>query len=241
MELETLTVVIVLAAAVTGVTVAVSSTVAAGQQTETVLGDVLEGPAANQSTSDWALSGVETGLSYAEGERQRLQWWAFSLPGGVADALGVSSSSEPTASAKANALQETWNANNETLAEYASSRRDWTSNKTVALTVLVDGESTTRFVLANASNGSVSTRMVSSTNRTPTDDVELCGYAAKRAPSELESFVDEYAAPNESVTTSYLAELRGKYGQDVETSLYSSTGSCGSANVTTSKGVAYAG
>jgi hypothetical protein len=193
------------------------------------------------STSDWALSGVEAGFSYAEGERQRLQWWAFSVPSGLADVLGVSSSSEPTASEKATAVQEVWNANNETLASWANAREDWSSNRTVEVTLFVDGESSTRFVLANASNGSVTTRMVNATSRTPTDDVELCGYAAKRAPTELEAFVEEYAAPNESVTTSYLAELRGKYGQDVETSLYDSSGSCSGANATESLEVAHAG
>jgi hypothetical protein len=240
-ELETLTVAIVVAAAVTGVTVAVASTAAAGQQSETVLEGVLDGPDGNESAGDWALSGVSTGVAYAEGQRLRVQSWAFSLPSGVLEAIGLAEADEPTASAKVDAVQDVWNSNDETLASWASSRSSWTSNRTVEVTLFVDDSKATRFVLANASNGSVSTRMVASTNRTTTDDVALCGDAATNAPSELEAFVEEYAAPDESVTSSYLAELGGRYGPDVETSLYPSTGSCGSSNVTETEAIAYAG
>lgn len=239
MQLQELAVVIVLAAAVTGVTVAVSSTTAVAQQSETPLEAVLDGPAENESTAAWTMTGVRTTLAFAEGQRLRLQAAVTSLPAPALEALGLESST-PTASEQAAAVASAWAEHNETLESYASSRRDWTSNRTVEITWIVDDGTATRYLLANASNGSISTRMVASTSRTATDDVVLCGDAATNSASELETFVDEYAAPNEDVETPYLAKLRGRYGGDVETSLFPSAGSC-TANTTETAEVTYAG
>jgi hypothetical protein len=237
-ELEPLAVVIMLVA-VTGVTVA-ASTAAAGQQSESALEGVLDGPAENESTAAWTMTGVRTTLSFAEGQRLRLQSGLTSLPAPALEALGLESD-EPTASEKASAVASVWAEHNETLESYASSRQNWTDDRTVEITWIVDDETATQYLLANATDGSVSTRMVNETSRTPTDDVVLCGDAAENSPDELETFVSKFAQPNEDVTKPYLAKLRGRYGGDVETSLLPSSGSCSVSNTTESLEVAYAG
>lgn len=208
-------------AVVTGVTVAASS-IATGQQTETALDEVLDGPPANESTAGWALDGVTQGVkTFAaglEGGRQRVGWWlTHSLPGMDSDYNASEIAAETTA---------IWNANNRTLDAYGNDRRDWSENRTVRVTWHVDGETATRYVVANVSNGSVATMMTSTELREPTESVDLCGYAAVNSPDALEHFIDAYAEPGEAVDAAYLARMNGKYAGDVDSTLYATSGDC---------------
>lgn len=209
---------VIVVATVTGVTL--TTGIATAQDgTQRPLGDVIEGPAEDQSRSEWASNGVDALVAGWDGARERALWWSSSLVGYGDD--GVTAANEATATTT------TWNSHNATLEAYANERRTFDRNETVEITWYVDEEQATRYLLANESGGNVTTRMVESTERTPTHDLDLCGYAAEQSQEELSRFISDFAEPDEDVDASYRSGLGGKYGDDVETSLYSSSGDCG--------------
>jgi len=85
-----------------------------------------------------------------------------------------------------------------------------------------------RYVVANASNGNWSNSRVltpsefNATNRTQDQYVSLDWYQSRNAAPELEAFVEEYAEPNENLSTGYRAKLLAKYGAP-ESSMWNTT------------------
>lgn len=194
-------------------------------------------PAAAQSDSDDpVLSGafdsenatVRDVLSggYAAAKAYGDRIW-FDLSGGVAgDAVPFLARDATSAAEQATAVTTYYNEHNETLEEYVNSRKDLSRNSTVEVTWQLDGETATRYVVANSTGSNVTTEMVSSTNRTVDETATVCGFAAASSYEELKHFTEEYAEPDKDVDAAYLGRLKGRYGEDVETSLYPSSGTC---------------
>lgn len=215
-------------ATVTGVTIT-ASPVAADGHDDTVLGGVLDGPDANESVRSWAAGGVSSAWSAATGASDRASWYVGTiLPDAVTDSVPALKRDEPDPAAEAKALTTYYNGRNATLEAWANERGNWTTNHTVEITWHLGGETATRYLVVNTSNGNLtSTEMVSSTSRTANQSVDLCGYAAEQSQEELQYFVQNYGEPNEDVETEYLARLKGRYNKDVETTLFPSSGTCG--------------
>jgi len=221
---------LIVAAIVTGVTFA---TAPAAAQSDTspldgILGDDDEaGPLESASSYGKSLWSAASGL------QDRAGWWIANnaIPDVAANNVAWLDNDGPTASEEAASVTSYYNSHNATLEAYANDRGNWSSNETVEIVIHLDGTSETRFLLANASDGNLtSSRMVDSTERTPTHDLEVCGYAAEQAQEELERFTTTYAETGDAVTKSYLAKRSTKYGNDVETSIFPSSGSCGGDN-----------
>jgi len=116
-------------------------------------------------------------------------------------------------------LQETFNANNATIETYVNDRFSGNHSAwdVIAIThVRGDGEAT-QYLVADVNNSTfVNARMVNSTDRTVDKKVTLEKMASDRAHEELETFVEEYAEPNQTVDGSYVDQLAAKYGGNVD-------------------------
>jgi len=196
-------------ATVTGVTFATAPAVA---QSDTPLGHVFEG-----DTSEKAGDGLSAVWSSVWGYQDRAVW-------------AILGTKDRTASEEMSGAATYFNVNNETLISYANARRNFSSNETVEFTLHLNGETTTRHLVINATEGNLTrAEIISSTNRTATHVLEVCDYAADQSHEELETFTTEYAEPNESVDAAYLGKMKGRYGDDVETTLFPSSGDCSEA------------
>lgn len=219
---------LLLVASVTGVTFAASQPAAADQHT-TVLGEVLDGPDDNESTTEWTVDGLSVAWAAAGGAQDRAVWAiSQNAPDFVAERFGAQ---DQLASAEAESVTTYWNEHNQTLMTWSNDRGTFSENRTIEMTWHLNGETATRYVLVNVSDGNVTrAHMVESTSRSVTDSTDLCRFAAEQSQEELQTFVTDYAEPNKDVDTAYLARLKGKYGDDVSTTLYPSSGDCGSAS-----------
>lgn len=201
---------------VTGVTLGAAPV--AADSTDSALGDVFN----EDTTATEYASALIAGLGGASDRAGH--WFGQNAPGVLQDLLGVE---EPSARDKATAVANYYNANNASLERWTNQRTNVSSNKTIEVTFHLGDETATRYVLVNASGGNITrSEMVSSTNRTVGEMLAVCGYAAEKAPAELETFVTEFAGPNEDVTADYLARMKGAYDDDVETTLIASGGNC---------------
>lgn len=214
----------VVVASVTGVTL-LATPAAAQTDGDSLLGDVVgeDAPSFMDDPKGWAQT-VWSGL---DGAGERASYWARSkTPSFVSEAF-PSLGHDRTAAEEADAVQTYWNKQNETLLGWANTRKNWSENNTVELVWSLDGETTTKYLEVNATNGNLTrAEIVGSTDRTVDHDLELCGYAAASSRQELEYFVEEIVEPDENVTAADRARLATKYGGHVETSLYPSEGDC---------------
>lgn len=204
-------------ATVTGVTFATAP--AAAQSDETVLSGVFDGDSSEQARA--LGSAVWSGI----GASMDRALWATRNSW-----VGTSVFGENTISAseEADGVASYYNANNATLESWINSRKNVSENHTVEVTLHIGDSSATRYVVANASNGNITrSEMVSSTNRTAAHSVDLCGFAAEQATEELRYFSENYASEEKDVDGAYLGRMKGRYSEDVETTLYNSSGSCG--------------
>lgn len=222
---QLLAVVLAGAAILTGVTFAAAPATAAGDG-DSVLSGVFSDDSDNEDESLLG-AGYDASMAGLSGGWDRAKYAASQyVPAFVSDTFPSLSPDEKTAAGQADALETYYESNNETLETYVNERENFTDDHTVVVTLHLNGETATRYLLANASNGNVSTTVVSTTDRTPDENLKLCGFAAASAHEELQHFTEEYARPNEDVDTSYLARLKGRYSDDVQTSLYPSGGDC---------------
>lgn len=196
---------------VTGVTIGAAPV--AADSSDTALGGVLDSPTDNPGA---VLSAVWSGLG---GARERTAFWAKNRVGMGDD--------ETDAASQASAVTTYWNNHNGTLEAYANERDNYTEDHTVEVVWHLNDETATRYLLVNSTDGNATTKMVQTTTRTPDHDLELCGYAAASSHEEIQTFTEDFAEPNKDVTASYLGRVKGAYGDDVETSLFQSSGDCG--------------
>ena len=205
------------------------SPVAADSHDESGLSAVLDGPADGESVSAWAADGVRATWAAASGARDRAGWAIRGyVPTTLSERFPSLAHTPPAATDEARSVTTYYNGRSEVLEAYANARASNWTDRTVAITWHLDGETATRYLVVNASEGNVtSSEIVETTNRTTDHTLDLCGFAAEQSQEELEYFVQTYAKPDKDVDTQYLARLKGRYGDDVETTLYPSGGSCG--------------
>ncbi len=137
---------------------------------------------------------------------------------------------EGNATEYANSFAEEFNRENETIEAFANQRLEADDQHDVFAVYFHDqeGNNVTRYVVANASNGNWSNARVltpsefNATNRTQDQYVTLDWYQSRNAAPELEVFVEEYAEPNENLSTGYRAKLLAKYGAP-ESSMWNTT------------------
>ncbi len=130
----------------------------------------------------------------------------------------------------ANSFAEEFNRENETIEAYANQRLEADDQHDVFAVHFHDqeGNNVTRYMVANASNGNWSNARVltpsefNATNRTQDQYVSLDWYQSRNAGPELEVFVEEYAEPNENLSTGYRAKMLAKYGAP-ESSMWNTT------------------
>jgi hypothetical protein len=126
---------------------------------------------------------------------------------------------------------ETFNANNSTLASYASDRLNADTSHDVFAVHFHDreGNNATRYVVSTVENESYSdARMLtpsefSETDRSVDYEVSLDWYASKNANSELDHFIMNYAEPNKNVSGTYRARMLAKYGGGITSGLWGDT------------------
>lgn len=215
---------VVVVATVTGVT-ALATPAAAQSDDSSLLGDVVgqDAPDFTDDPGAW----FSAGWSGLGGASDRALYWVRTKTPGFLSERFPSLASDRTAASEADAVAAYFNEHNATLLEYANQRANWSQNYTVELAWTLDGETATRYLVTNASDGNLtSARITSSTSRTVDHNVELCGYAAASSRDELQRFTEEFAEPGENVTPAYRARLGAKYGGNVETSLYPTEGDC---------------
>jgi hypothetical protein len=137
---------------------------------------------------------------------------------------------EGNATEYATQFAETYNAENATIETYANERLEADDQHDVFAVYFHDrdGGNVTRYVVANASNGNWSNSRVltpsefNATNRTQDQYVSLDWYQSRAAADELDAFVEEYAGPNENLSTGYRAKMLAKYGAP-ESSMWNTT------------------
>lgn len=221
---QLLSVALAVALTVTGVTFATAPALADHNADEPLLEGVFsDGGGSSSSALDKASSAYTAAASTVDGLQARGWYWISSNLG---DTVPMLAGDDTTASGQAKALTTFYRANNATLETYVNTRENFTKDHTVEVTIHLDGETATRYLLANESGGNVTTSVVTSTSRTADETIELCGFAAASAHGELQHFTEEYAEPNKDVDAAYLARVKSRYGNDVETTLYPGDGSC---------------
>lgn len=214
----------VVVASVTGVTL-LATPAAAQTDGDSLLGDVVgeDAPSFMDDPKGWA----KTALSAGDAASERFGYWARSKTPSFVSETFPALGNEKTAQGEADAVQSYWNKRNATLLEWANTRKNWSENNTVELVWSLEGETATKYLEVNATNGNLTrAEIVTSTDRTVDHDVELCGYAAASSRQEIERFVEEIAEPDKNVTAADRARLGTKYSGHVETSLYPSEGDC---------------
>lgn len=211
---------VALAVLVTGVTFAAVAPVAAQEE-----GSVLEGVFSDEEST--TRQAAEAGWSAAKAFGDRVSYaLSQQVPDSVKESIPALDREETSSAEQASAVTTYYNGHNETLEAYVNSRSNISQDHVVKVTWKLDGETATRYILANSSNDNVSTEMVESTDRTVDETVTVCGYAAASSYEEIKTFHDEYAEPDKDVDAEYLGRLRGRYGKDVDSSLYVTSGEC---------------
>lgn len=208
---------------VTGVTIGASSPAVADSH-DPVLGGVFsDDEDGNATVAERVASGAAALGAGLGGLQDRAGFWVSQT---VGDRVPALAGDQTSAADQASALTTYYRANNETLERYVNARNNFSGDRTVEVTIKLNGETATRYLLANESNGNVTTRLVESTSRTVNEDLTVCGFAAQSAYEELKHFTENYAEPGKNVDASYMARLKSRYGDDVETSLYPAGGDC---------------
>lgn len=181
-------------------------TVAAQSDDGGILDDFLD---EEDEDSAWASA-----KAMATGTLNKNLWWVSNF-----DPLSDADEDQQTAEQDRAALQQTFNANSETLANYTSSyfggdAAEW---DVIAIHHVRGEGNATHYLVADATNSTFSNAsMVNTTDRTVDHEVTLEGYASDNAAAELETFIEEYAANDTRVTTAYTARLATEYSGYVD-------------------------
>jgi hypothetical protein len=115
----------------------------------------------------------------------------------------------------------------ETVSTNSAAIQPWVNNRTTANTSLdvlaiecvVEDTSETDYIIADVDNGSyVNGTMVDATGREVDETCVLEDDAAVRASAEAETFVEEFAEPDEPVSEEFMSRLTAQYGGKVSCS-----------------------
>lgn len=193
--------------AVLGSAVALPGVVAASHEDGTFVDDLVD--------SDSATS---VGLWLAKRTGTSAKWWA---------AFTTDTEGE-TASEYAADLRREFNAENESIGDYANDNLDASTDRDVFRVCTNDQEDghDVVYLVSNASSGEWrNERMVtadefSSLNRSVDYNVSLDWYASRNADEELDAFVETFAEPGENLSATYRAKMVAQYGDSVESDLW---------------------
>lgn len=175
--------------------------VAAQSDNGGVLGDFLDD---DEEDSRWAAV-----KAAATGTLNKNLWWVSNL-----DPLSDAEADQQKAEQDRADLQETFNANSETIANYSStyfggSASEW---DVIAIHHVRDDGNVTQYLVADADNSTFSNAsMVNTTDRTVDHEVTLEGAASDNAGAELDTFVETFAAVDNPVTREYVSRLATEY------------------------------
>ncbi len=192
---------ILLALVVVLASTAAAPTVAADSG-DSVLGDFVD----DESDTDWS--------AVAAGVMDKVLWQASQYT-----SLSDAEADQQAAEADRADLQETFNANNESIENYTNARFGGNASEwdVIAINHVRDDGEATQYLVADANESNFSNaRMVNSTDRTVDKELTLKGYASDNAHTELETFVEEFVSEDRDVTQSYVRELASKYSGYVE-------------------------
>ena len=117
------------------------------------------------------------------------------------------------------ALQAAFNEHNETIERYVNDRfgGNYSGWNVIAVHHVRGDAEVTHYLVADITNSTfVDARMVNSTDRSVDTEVTLEKMASDRADGELETFVESYAEPNETVDADYVDRLAAKYAGNVD-------------------------
>ncbi|WP_324662406.1 hypothetical protein [Haloarcula sediminis] len=123
-----------------------------------------------------------------------------------------------------------YNAHNETIEAYANDRLTADTDHDVFALNFTDRDdgNATVYLVSTVSDGNYTESEVldeaafDKRNRTVDQTVSFDWYQSRNAEDELETFVDDYAEPNEDITNSYRAKMLAKYGPP-ESSMWNAT------------------
>lgn len=150
----------------------------------------------------------------AAGTLDKSIWWASNF-----DPLSDAEEDQQKAEQDRADLQQTFNANSETLTNYTSTYFGGTATEWDVIAIHhVRGEgNATHYIVADGENSTFSNAsMVNTTDRTVDHEVTLEGAASDNAGAELETFVEEFAEPDKPVTASYTSRLATQYSGYVD-------------------------
>lgn len=134
-----------------------------------------------------------------------------------------------SAAEAASQFQSYYNDRNDAFTSYLNQRTSdddivLTAYDTIEITFTVGNESETRYLIGLVDGGRyATTTVVNQTNRTIDHTVELSGWAAVEAQSELKTFHDQFVVEGNPPSESYQTQLREKYGPDISGSLVNET------------------
>lgn len=116
---------------------------------------------------------------------------------------------------------EAFNSNSESLINWSNDRGVSSNQATevAEVTFAQNGEDATMYVVweYNETAGEyISAEAVSETDRDVDYEIRLEAMAAENAAEEIEYFANEFAEPNENVTSAYISEMATKYASDVD-------------------------
>lgn len=150
----------------------------------------------------------------------------------TADLPLVGDSETGNATTYADAFQESFNSQNETIQRYANQRLDATSGYDVFRVYFHDksGHNVSRVVVAEVNDGNWSQARVvdpgtfqGEMNRNVDYEIHADWYVSRHAADELDSFVAEYASENETIPRSKKVSLVAEYGSGLESEMWNTT------------------
>lgn len=184
------------------------------------------GPMATTASAQSDDSGVIDTL-FTDDEDDTSRWATISaFAGGVVEKYNpLAGSDKADATEYSEDVQSTFNSHNDTLLQWANARSTASEDADVARLKFTDksGNSKYMFVVAdvNTTTGNyTSVRMMNltefkDTDRTHDHTFRLSPFASRNAADELDTFITEYAEPNEGLNRSELARLSGKYRGEI--------------------------
>lgn len=137
----------------------------------------------------------------------------------------------PVVEERADEVQQIWNQNASAIEAEHNDDLDLEANRTYVLAIGFElhGEETERYLVADTDeNGTATTEVVASVGDDQVIDetLRLCGYAADQAPEELRTYLDRFVGTDEQPDRVYAAKRKTRYGDDIVSSLYPTSGDC---------------
>jgi hypothetical protein len=141
----------------------------------------------------------------------------------------------PVVIKRANETQSVWNSNSTAIESEYNDDVSLEANRTyvVGIGFQMHGEETERYLVAETNaNGTATTVMQTiSENRTVSETLRLCGFAADQAPAELRTFISRFVLGDETPGSIYEAHMKGRYGAYVSSSMYPTAADCNAGDL----------